>query len=63
MTRLDKKFGGRDSVVGIAFRYVLQGSGFEYLSRDVQIFSAPPNVPVAHSLSFKMGTWSLSHGY
>jgi hypothetical protein len=63
MASLDKKFGGRDSVVGIVFRYVLEGSGFVNLSRNVQIFPAPSNVPVAPSPSLKMGICSLSQGY
>jgi len=63
LARLDKKLDGRDSVVGIMFRYVLEGSGFENLSRCVQIFPASPKVPEAHLSSFKMGTWSLSQGY
>jgi hypothetical protein len=44
MARLDKKFGCWDRVVGIAIRYVLERSGFEHLSSDVQMFPAPPNV-------------------
>ena len=35
MVRVDKKFDGRDSVFSIVFRYVLEGSGFENLSRSV----------------------------
>jgi hypothetical protein len=63
MARLDKKFDGWDSVVSIVFRYVLEGSGFEHISSDVQIFAAPPNVPEALSSSFTMGIWSLSQRY
>ena len=63
MVGLDKKFGVWDSVVGIMIRYVLQGSVFEHLSRGVQNFLAPPNVPEALSSSFKMNTFSLSQGY
>jgi hypothetical protein len=40
MASLDKKFGGRDSVVGIVFRYVLEGSEFEYFSNMFR-FSLP----------------------
>ena len=40
MARLDKKLDGRDSVVGIVFRYVLESSGFENLS-NVFRFSLP----------------------
>jgi len=63
MVGLEQKFDGRDSAVGRVIRYVLEGSGFEHLSRGVQIFLAPPNVPEAHLSSFKMGTLSLSQGY
>jgi hypothetical protein len=40
MASLDKKFGGRDSVVSIVFRYVLESSGFEYIS-NIFRFSLP----------------------
>jgi hypothetical protein len=62
MARPDKMFGGRDSVAGIAICYVLEGSGIEHLSRCVHNFPVPPNVPEAHSSSFKMAT-SLSKVY
>jgi hypothetical protein len=62
MARLDEKFGCWDRVVGIGIRYVLERSAFEHLSRDVQMFPAPPNVLESHS-SFKIGTWSLPQGY
>jgi hypothetical protein len=54
MARPDKKFDGRDSTVGIVCRYVLEGSGFEHLSRCVQIFPDHPNVPEARSSSLYM---------
>jgi hypothetical protein len=59
MARLDKKFDGRDSVVGVVFRYVLEGLGFRNLLKGIQNFPANPNVTEAHSSSFKMDTWSL----
>ena len=59
MARLDKKFDGRDSVVGVVFRYVLEGSGFRNLLRGIQNFPATANVTEAHSSSFKMDTCSL----
>ena len=62
MAILDKKFNGRYSVVGIAFRYVLEVSRFENLSRGVQIFPALLNVPETLSSSFTMDTLSLSQG-
>ena len=55
MAKLDKKFDGRYSVVGIAFRYVVEGSVFENLSRGVQIVPAPLKVPEALSSSLTMG--------
>lgn len=63
MARSDKMLGDRDSVVGITIRYALEGSGIEHLSRGVQNFPVPPNVPEVHSSSFKIATSSLSKGY
>jgi hypothetical protein len=52
---------GRDSVVGIATRYGMEGPGIE--SRWEARFSAPVQTgPGAHLASYKMGTGSLSRG-
>ena len=51
-------FWGRDSSVGIATRYGLDGPGIE--SRWVARFSAPLQTgPGAHPASYTMGTGSL----
>ena len=63
MARSDKMLGDRDGVVGIAIRYVLEGSRIKHLPRGVRNFPVPPNVPEVHSSSFKMATSSLSKGY
>jgi hypothetical protein len=50
---------GRDSVIGIATRYRLDGPGIE--SRWRARFSAPVQTgPVAHPASYTMGTGSFS---
>jgi len=52
---------GRDSSVGIAIRYGLEGLGIE--SRWEARFSAPVQTgPGAHPTSYTMGTGSLSRG-
>jgi hypothetical protein len=49
---------GRDSSVGIATRYGLDGPGIEYRLRA--IFSAPVQTsPEAHPVSYTMGTGSF----
>jgi hypothetical protein len=49
---------GRDSLVGIATRYRLDGQRFE--SRWGEIFRSRPDRPWAHPASCRMGTGSLS---
>jgi hypothetical protein len=52
---------GRDTSVGIASRYGLDGPGIE--SRWRREFPHPSRPALrAHSLSYKMGTGSLSRG-
>jgi hypothetical protein len=52
---------GRDSSVGIATRYRLDGPGIE--SRWGARLSAPVQTgPGAHPASYTLGTWSLSRG-
>ena len=48
----------RDSSVGVATRYELDGQGIE--SRRGEIFRSRPDRPGAHPASYTMGTGSLS---
>ena len=52
------EFVGRNSVVGIAIRYRLDGPGIEY--QWGARYSAPVQTgPGAHSVSYRMGTGSF----
>jgi hypothetical protein len=54
---------GRDSSVGIATRYDMDGTRNESRGGGGGEISAPvQTVPGAHSASYIMGTWSLSRG-
>jgi hypothetical protein len=57
--RLLNKYVGRDSSLGIATRYGLDGPGIE--SRRGAKFSAPVQTgPVAHPASYTMGTGAFT---
>jgi hypothetical protein len=53
---------GRDSSVGIATRYGLDGSGDRF-TMGARFFAAVQTGPGAHPASYTMGTGSLPRGY
>jgi hypothetical protein len=53
---------GRDSVVGIATRYGLDGPGIEPRWGGGRFFAAVQTGPGAHTASYTMGNGSLSRG-
>jgi hypothetical protein len=53
---------GRDSVVGIAIRYGLDGPGIESRGGGARFFSPVQTGPGAHPALYTMGTGSLSRG-